>query len=266
MYLVAFVKAAFSSPSHDWTSTAASPDPPSAGLWNEPTAPSAGVKNRRFTNTIMLVWWYHDKSQNILETSYKNLDPKLNAGHCGIDWPHVAVAPVGPVSGRHIPPCSSDEHSATSAALSAVPALLWTAWLNLKDWSVRVAVFQSSDNTKNKKIFGPNMPRTEEGEISKFTRAAQSNSDKIIITGSPNLHEEAALPLEPPTAGSLADAPAHSALFCLFPSWNNHPSSPVSLLTAPSADSGEKPADAQCPTQPARREETNKDQKIYNIK
>lgn len=32
MCLVVFVKAAFSSPSRDWTATAASPDPPSAGF------------------------------------------------------------------------------------------------------------------------------------------------------------------------------------------------------------------------------------------
>lgn len=89
-----------------------------------------------------------------------------------------------------------------------------------------------------------------------------TNGYEAIITGSPNLPEESALAPGPPTADSLAAAPAHSVQFCLFSSRNSHPSSLVSLLTAPSADSGETPADVQCLTHSARGEETNEQQKM----
>lgn len=88
------------------------------------------------------------------------------------------------------------------------------------------------------------------------------NRYETIITGRANLHGEAAFVPGPPTADSLAAAPAHSALFCLFPSRNSPPSPLVSLVTAPSADSGETLAAVQHLTLSARGEETNEQQKI----
>lgn len=108
-----------------------------------PAATTLVVENQDFPTR-------NNKSQNILkETSYKNLDQILHGVKVGggNDRPHVAVAPAVPVSGHHILPCSSDEHSGSSAAPSAVPALLWMAWLNLEEGKIRFSVFHASGNT-----------------------------------------------------------------------------------------------------------------------
>lgn len=112
----------------------------------KPAATTLVIENQDFPTC-------DNKSQNILkETSYKNHDQILcGVKVCGIVRPHVAVAPAVPVSGHHILPCPSDEHSGSSAAPSAVPALLWMAWLNLKEGNIRFSVFHASGNKKKKK-------------------------------------------------------------------------------------------------------------------